>query len=122
MHSLPGSLLMAASRRVPGRHGTEFGALQGNATRPSPVWQGAADLEVGCARNDVGVGHNMAVGVPDGAAACALRHLLHQVQRELVPPAVPNQVPHELRTTAGIPHPWGLLKREGGNGWGREMP
>lgn len=67
-----------------------FGGPQQDALQQSQAWQGAAGLEVGCAGNDMGVGHDVAVSVPNGPAAGALRHLLHEVQRELVPPALPN--------------------------------
>ncbi len=72
--------------------------------------QKGADLEVGRASDDMSVCHNVAVSVPDGAAARALGHLLHQVQRELVPPAVTMHAPGQLRA---FPCPSKLLRRRG---------
>lgn len=76
---------------------SDIHAQVGSLPLRSQGWREEADLEVGRAGDDMGVGDNVAVGVPDGAAARALRHLLHQVQRELVPPAPPAAVKRALR-------------------------
>lgn len=73
--------------------------------------QQSKHLEVRSAGDDMRISHDMAVSVPDGAAACALGHLLHQVQRELVPPApctpditrLAHMFDNEFRTQMPLP-------------------